>query len=385
MKLSKQSLPRHTILAEQGRRLVAMILDFAFTFALFIPLFFASNAIISNAKTNALRSETYNYQLYSHLVMLGEDSSMNIYFSEDDYSIYLEPTLYFYTKYLPGKGEIDDIRLSEKYINAPIEGEEITLVDGSKFNKSDFTISWFNTYVLGIDVEPDKESSECYFTYVKNADETYNKDVLGVPKTTRYDPLQAKAVEITATDLAKQVGLKYQEAFYSLMSQPFYAKLTTEINFYSTLILFVAYLPSSIVFYIVIPLLSKNGKSLAKRILGLALANIDGYKYKKYQIVMRYIPFFITLCATLFIPWGNIMIALIVPTVIILTSGGITLASPKRCSLHDYLARTIVINEKASTLFNDVFEEDEAIALEEGREKEEPVLAGEEPEISYEK
>ena len=62
------------------------------------------------------------------------------------------------------------------------------------------------------------------------------------------------------------------------------------------------------------------------------------------------------------------------------------MASPKKASLHDFVARTIVIDDKTSIIFENEIEEEAYLLKEDNLEevvKEEG--DGEEPEISYEK
>ena len=60
------------------------------------------------------------------------------------------------------------------------------------------------------------------------------------------------------------------------------------------------------------------------------------------------------------------------------------MASPKKSSLHDFTARTIVVNQRTSILFNNSAEEEEYIAnednIEVNHEKD-----GEEPGLKYER
>ena len=61
------------------------------------------------------------------------------------------------------------------------------------------------------------------------------------------------------------------------------------------------------------------------------------------------------------------------------------MASPKKAALHDFAARTIVIDLHSSTIFLNELEEEAYIAKEDGLVVVEKDENGEEPELSYEK
>ena len=81
---------------------------------------------------------------------------------------------------------------------------------------------------------------------------------------------------------------------------------------------------------------------------------------------------------------SSIYVCLAIPTIIGLVSFCLMMASPKKCALHDYLARTIVVDKNASVLFNNPIEEEKYL-LEEDKKDEKIICGGEEPELKYEK
>ena len=98
-------------------------------------------------------------------------------------------------------------------------------------------------------------------------------------------------------------------------------------------------------------MIRKDGATFGKMIFKLGLANIYGYKHKRYQILMRFIPFFLTLTAVSFIPYVSEYVLFLIALVILLVSFAVMMASPRRVALHDLTAQTIVIEANTSKIF----------------------------------
>ena len=79
------------------------------------------------------------------------------------------------------------------------------------------------------------------------------------------------------------------------------------------------------------------------------------------------------------------IIVLAVWLTIVLVSFTLSMASPKKSSLHDFTARTIVVNAKTSILFSNAAEEEDYIAKEDNLEFERKDNDGEEPSLRYER
>ena len=101
---------------------------------------------------------------------------------------------------------------------------------------------------------------------------------------------------------------------------------------------------------------------------------------------MRFVPFAVIDISLFFLILVNLYVVLLIVLIIFLVSFALAMSSPKRMSLHDLTARTIVVDLKSSTLFSTV-QEEEAYVLKEDNllweEKKDD--EGEEPELKYEK
>lgn len=103
------------------------------------------------------------------------------------------------------------------------------------------------------------------------------------------------------------------------------------------------------------------------------------------QLAMRVMPVFVVLLALLIPIWTDVVFIFIMFLVMFLVSFALSMSSPKRKSLHDFTAGTIVIDLKGSILFNNELEEEEYILKEDNLFEDKPIVAGEEPELRYEK
>lgn len=99
----------------------------------------------------------------------------------------------------------------------------------------------------------------------------------------------------------------------------------------------------------VIPISLKNGKTIGKLITGLVVLTDEGYEYKRYKHIFRYLSFYIVE-----VFGGVLTIGL---TFILSTC--LVLFSKKRRALHDYISFSVVADEKHSVFYKDENEEKE--------------------------
>ena len=383
----KQSLPRHTILAKTSSRFGALIVDVASLLALFIGLFYGCfNLAFSKTITNNDFALLFKYEINSHLTYFDEETQTNkIFDSDDDYTVYQNPVVYYYLSYLTGENiEYPEGQDKSSYC-APNYNEPIVLEDGSQVLPKDYyTISWYNYNILGIhDENPDDEKSISYFTYQKDGDNNFDKTKIGVPKNKRYDADKKEQVEITSTQLAHVYEKIYVSAYNHLAHQSFFLNVRNEINFYNTLSFTLSWAVAGIIVYLIVPLFFKNCETLGKKLFKIGLASFDGYQFDKRYLPLRLVPYLLTLIAMFLISYSSIYGAILVVLAIALTSFGISMGSPKKATLHDYVSRSIVVDMKASILFKNHYEEEKYVQEEDNLPPQEN--HGEEPPLRYEK
>ncbi len=355
MRVKKYTLPRHTNLAGQGPRLGAFFIDLAIAVALTLVFLFGIFQFVFKSTIKPLSTRIDEVRVESHLFYKNKDGGLDHYGSDVKSQKLFDSVSNFYLKYIPYESEDADI--------------PVTLENGKKVEKSKyFTAKWFNENILL--VESDGEGLFEYQTVGEKPD----KSLLA-----KINPKAEKSL------VNRHLSYAWVTANRDLNKLPSFRKLNNEYGFYNTLELVICAVLASSITYIVIPIILKNGKTVGKKVFGLCLADKDGYIFKNHQLFMRIMPLFVVFGA-LFIPIWNSMISVLVMFLVIgLVSFTLSMASPKKAALHDFTARTIVVNARTSILFNNSAEEEEYIAKEDNLEYERKDVDGEEPALRYER
>ena len=354
MAMRKYTLPRHTNLAKQGKRTGAFLIDLAIWIASTLILFFGCfhwifNPIIEK-NDKIISSERINSGLY----IASEKGNPTLISSSEQYDVFIDSLKYYYFNYLPG----NDIK----------EGlEPCQIKDDSKAS-----VEWFNEHILEIEV---KDSNQ-YFEYVKVGDEV-DKTQIGVKKE-----------DAVVGDVNTFIQKKYQATIIEDFNTIEYvSKAGAILMFYAALGLVLSSFLGAVVTYVVMPWVLKNGQSVGKKVYGLGLADIYGYKYKNPQLLMRFMPLGVCILSVILLVFVNLYLDIVIFLILFLVSFALAMASPKKTALHDLTARTIVVDLKESILFNNKIEEEQYILKEDGLAEDinENDERGEEPELRYEK
>ena len=378
----KYSLPRHTNLANLSTRFGAFFIDLAILAALTILAMFGAQNIYWFNGGYDINKQMVDYTLESELVYVKTDDkgnqSVTIYDTSTEWEIYEEHVSYYYLHYLTGDVE-------EGKPSAPNKNTPIKLSDGSEVLPKDYyTVSWYNYNVLGItEDDPSRETSTLYFTYRLNEDGTYNKDVIGIPKSQRYNSDKGIVVDLTREDQTVQYKNIYAIAYRHLEAQDYYLEVANRHFMGLAICATVSLIIAGAITYLLFPFIFKNGQTVGKKILKLGLANYEGYRFRDVQLLMRFMPYMVTSFALMLPFWNSFYVIGIIILIMVLVSFALAMASPKKTALHDFAARTIVIDLRTSTIFDNFVEEAEYIEKEDNLPKE--VYAGEEPELKYEK
>ena len=354
MRQKKYTLPRHTNIAAQGSRIGAFLIDLAITLALTLAFLYGCFRFVFSYKTKVLDQQIEDQRIASYLFFKDEKGALTYYTSKSDNEEFKQALCKFYTVYIP----LEDV---DKDIS-------VTLDDGSKISKIEyFTVEWFNENILQV-----SEDGSSLFEYVKNG-EVEDKTQLALTKA-----------DIPVQSVNTYLQNAWLLANSDLNKLPTFKKTNNEASFYYSLEFVLSSIIAATIVYVVMPLILKDGITPGKKAFGLCLATSDGYKFNNYQLAMRIMPLYVVLLALLIPIWTKFLTVMIVYLAIFMVSFTLAMASPKRSSLHDFTARTIVVNAKTSILFNNSAEEEDYIEKEDqGFIKEK--ITGEEPDISYEK
>lgn len=379
MPMRAATLPRHTNLAPQGLRIAAAIVDFAIWLGLALLLYFFAFSYAVSGKVNESVENTNRYLIESHLCIKDESGNVKYIVSDktEDYQNAVEG---YYLRYLA---------------NNPLDGEAVSPdsiypinIDGKEVMPKDlFNVAYYNKNVLKITQDnPDSAKSESLFTFQKDSEGNYLKNEPAIRRTKHYNSDIGIEEELTEEDfLHFYKSDAYPNAYRDLVRRDFY-KSTADVGyFYTTLAIVSASVVSAIVFYVVLPWILKNGQTIGKKIFKLGLATYDGYLFKNSQLLLRIVPFLLALLAQLIpVIFSQILYLVIFYVALVLVSFALMMASPKKAALHDFAARTIVVELSSSILFENELMEEQYIAREDNLPIENE-SSGEEPELKYER
>lgn len=349
----KRTLPRHTVLAGQARRIGAFLADFiVFFVTTAVSLMFIFSYVFApvvEPYVNEMNQEKLNTGLLTLVDGKVKEIEYNDTFEEFENRI-----SYYYMNYLTGENLREGLGAS-KYKDELVN---------EKTKSEYYTVEWFNKYILNIGEDPDNDE-DSLFTYVK-VSEVYDKTVLGTTKPHIGDEVADADYDLAVSQHMQQA---YINAYSDFFDQQYIIDLDNKSSFIYSVEFVLSGLFGAIVTYIVFPLIFKNGRTLGKKLFNLALANSEGYKFKTSSLFLRLIPLLVVLFSFLVPIWNQPFMVVLVPLVIIISSFAFMMASPKKMCLHDLVALTIVVDNKSSIIFDDSAHEEEYIFKEDGIEE----------------
>ena len=338
-------------------RLSAALLDFVIFLIGAIVLLVTGSFIVTRdggviGKENTLQ---INHIVSSKLAKFDSDRGYLKYEADDYYQtdngedfLMIKSLEYFYLSYMTNTNIEDDMTYSLDVDNEKYWPKE----NGVAVNpKEYYTVNYFNEHILQISLDSGT-SSNGYFTLKKDSEGHFIKDKVGTISPEMYDiKEEAGAYQVTiknggVTDYLKTI---YESATKVFFNQSFIKESTRRITMINSIVMLVATIPSMIVFYIVVPMCSKLGKTLGKRFLGISLINDRGYAIKKWQLLLRVIPLFATLVFISLV--NNLFLQIILSLIILLVSVTLLFFTYYKQSLHDFIARTITIKDDGKIVF----------------------------------
>lgn len=344
-----------------AKRLFAAIMDavvFLFTFFLLAVWVMTpiANAGMGYQEKNTI-GETY--QLASHLYLaqktddngnvinvdvkdstgkLSDYKSTVLYYSDNtSINFYINRIYYYYHNFktntdieLPTFKEFDPIK---DHFASPIYDQTI---DGV-LPKDLYTNEWFSKNILKI------ESEDTYFK-IDSTKESYLESIFLIDESKNDDAI-------------KYLKNRAVDACEDLFHSSYFTELNDQIKYTQLFIFGTAFATSFAIFYILIPLLMKDGETLGKKTMHIAVISFDGYKAKKRQIVFRAVLLFIyVFLLGIVIGIGLTSLAIIALGVLIVFL--LSLLSKYKRSVFDFASFTIVVDSIHSTWFKDQVDEE---------------------------
>lgn len=245
----------------------------------------------------------------------------------------------------------------------------------SEYQNAKYTIYWYNVHIIGLE---ENAAAEPYtdltsrpdlvvkkgpqiFEYQKGEGDVILYDQLPVLKTSVSDVAALHYYFISETENTEGNYYVYSYAVTDLYSTNYFNSAYTEMyNWYYTFPIIVSFALSALIFYFIIPILTKNGQTLGKLSFHIGLVNKLGYQYKKVQLIPRFF-FTVLLLVTgyiisLFFAY-SLFVFLAIATLLLLVSYCIAVFTTEHKAIHDYFAGTTVIDLRQSTWFKDAEEE----------------------------
>lgn len=342
-------------LASLGKRALAAVIDLVIFLALEVGLFaLCSTIFLSNDYSRNLQKEIQGYEVASGLYYRGEDGNNAVY-DFATYDSYQQVVVAYYTVYLAA--------------NCP---------EGNRH--PDYTVYWYNVHILGLAdsrglydekdlsarLEPSLTAGPTLFAYGSSLDEA------GVPAASLYENGQltdAGKTSLLTFYYSSTQRSAYYNAQENLYNSPFYQQdYQLYLGQERTYPLITSVPISSLLYYLLIPLLFADGETLGKKAFKLCLVSKLGYSVKKGQVALRQLPS--PLFAELFFVLLNPAPAVTLISGVLLVSYMFVIFDKQHRALHDFWAGTLVVDKQASLFYPDAHAQELGEAQFQAAEKE---------------
>lgn len=334
--------------ASLGKRFMAFFIDAVLTLFIGLGLFVGFSAIFSNISSVKEMKVKFNDIITESNVMKVEDNK-SLVKEFNTYEEYVENYYAFYNEFLPKHNE----------------------------DKKPINNYWFNVFVLGLDDVNNTYGEEALskrsgaittgkdiFEYRVVEGET-KYDLIGVPKA--YNQGEKQYNDLTDEERIKVMSYFYNgkddnssASYFCVLEISKIPELNELYSSYtlwdSTVPLLLALLVGYLIFFFIIPLCLKDGKTLGKQFMKISVVSKNYYSVKRSQIVLRYLPqSLLFVVAALFLGINAITIGL--GTFVVLGSYCMAIFRGNHESIHDVIAGTYVVSDELSLWFKNPEEE----------------------------
>ncbi len=308
------------------RRLCSMLLDFI----IFISLFFLTVQFIAQPIFNAATDYTtvlneYNTRLTNTKLFTLYSENGTLSYQASDY----ESNLKYYYENVSSENLTDSDELKTKYTSTSflelyrVKSDVYVDSDGNKLETPYFIY----------------DATNGSYTHATDSDGTIEANITSYFKTC----LQTAADDFLAHDTKT---LEY----------------STKLNSYIRLIYIISVIPAALITFLLFPMIFKDGATIGKRVLQMRVVDAKtGNNASKFKLFIRFV-FFALLC----IAFGIFTFG-----ITILIQIGIMVFSPKRQTIHDMIAGTLVVCNSYAEMKNDNINDDIVITYDDGKESNE--------------
>ena len=260
--------------------------------------------------------------------------------TEPGYVLYLHDCYQFYVSFLPS-----DSRVS------PVTGSDGSLISAKDY----YTPTYFYTSVMGlpdpatvtVSDEASRAGNNPYFMYALTPDNS------AIDLTA--EPVRRNDATITLKNL-KEYFYVYSEttgdsglfvtAVNLTFADPYYSSnlLSMNLKLWASFALAVA--PLIVLDFLVLPLVDKKGRTVGKMITGLAVVDSNGARLRGWHKVFHPLLMSVEVLLALIYPLGIGLMVFMFVSVVDYTS---SVVSKSHLSFHEKIARTLVIDFRASS------------------------------------
>lgn len=325
---------KYIVLAKMSRRIFAAIIDLVIMLVVSFVIFFPCgvyDAVLDQESYDKNLTQLRDIYQSTGLYMEFGDAMVNVaslkdfeatkpeelnhfvYEYEDkEYDIYLVDAI---TNFYLSKGYESGI-LSEKYSLDVIKNDLFLIKDSAENSTS-------NIKDLLLD-----ENNKYYITFFNS------EDVNAI-----------KLVSDTLNDILIDISnsIESNETIATLLNN------NDLIMIYSVLYIIPVTFGVSLLFYLLIPLLSPTGETVGKFIFGLGVLSEDGYSLKRIYLIPRFIGFYFV----------DFLLGILSFGIVFVISYMMFCFTKKRRAIEDYFGKSVVIDKKQSSWFKNKDEEEQ--------------------------
>lgn len=303
------------------RRLCSMILDFI----IFISLFFITVSFVMTPIINA--TTDYPTLLNDYNTRL-TDTKLFTYYTENGTLSY----------------QASDYENNLKYFYEHISSNNLTDCDELKTKYT--SESFLELYRVKSDIYVDDDGNGLetpYFIYdASNNTYTHATDSDG-------------SIEANITSYFKTCLTSAAEDFLSKDTK--INQLSTKLNSYIRLIYIISAIPATLITFLLFPMIFKDGTTVGKKVLQMRIVDAKtGANASKFKLFIRFV-FFALLC---------VVFGIFTFGISILIQIGVMIFSPKRQTVHDMIAGTLVVCNSYAEMKNDNPSDDITIVFDDG-------------------
>lgn len=290
------------------RRICSIIFDGIIAASLFVLIFaFASQPIVSNSTDYDQVYEKYNNKLV--------ESSLYVYYEENQavsiISSNYDESLNKFCVYL----EENDVKVYYKEDEKPFNFE--------RYYQLKYEVSNINPEYEGEPLFIYNEESDSFIDNVYEMDSNNNlTSVVDTTKSSNVRSFYQGIVDDLSSDLLEQEEI---------------LGYTQKLTAYTMLMFFIAIIPSVIILYLIVPLITHDGTTIGKKMLQMRVINAkNGKNASKMQLLIRF-TFFALI---------NVVLGIFTYGLSIIISIFMMFAYKTRQTIHDVIAGTIVVRNQ---------------------------------------